>query len=228
MKQIVLLHGWGASAGKLELLEHELEKLNWVTLNLDLPGFGIPPANRAWSVDDYADYVLKQTAKKWADNNWVVFGHSFGGRVAIKLAAWGKVSAMVLCAPGGLSRPGGVKRVVFRVMAKLGKVLGLQRYQGLLYKMAREHDYEKVSGVMRETFKLVVEEDLKPELEKIKVPALILWGEQDRMVPSSDGVMANEKIANSKLVLVANQGHKLPYEQPRRVAQEIGLWYRLL
>lgn len=227
-KRIILLHGWGATAGKLELLELELKKQGWETLNLSLPGFGLPPPDRAWNVSDYANYVSKQAQLKWGDKTWTVFGHSFGGRVAIKLAAGGKVTAVVLCAPGGLSRSNSVKRSIFGLIAKLGKGLGLHKYRGLLYKLAREHDYEKTSGVMRETFKLVVEEDLKPELDKITAPTLILWGEQDRVVPKADGIMAKERITNSKLVLIADQGHRLPYKLPERVAAEINTWYQSL
>jgi len=227
-KRIILLHGWGATAGKLELLELELKKQGWETMNLNLPGFGLAPPDRAWNVGDYVSYVSQQAGLKWGNKTWMVFGHSFGGRVAIKLAVGGKVTAVVLCAPGGLSRSIGARRIVFWILAKLGKLLGLQKYKWLLYKLAREHDYEQTTGVMRETFKLVLEENLRSELDKITVPTLILWGEQDRVVPKADGIMAKEKITTSKLVLIANQGHRLPYEQPEKVALEINTWYQSL
>ena len=209
------MHGWEARAGKLEPLAEELRKLGWKVENLELPGFGLPAPKQVWGVGEYADWVKAKGGGKW-----VVFGHTFGGRVAIKLAARGAVGGVVLCAPGGLSRPGRTKRALFRVLVKVGRALGLERYKAILYKLAREHDYEKTLEIMREVFKKVVEEDLNPLTGEIKVPTLVLWGKQDRVVPYTDG----QKFKRAKLVLFEDQGHKLPYELPGEVAAEIDKW----
>ena len=214
-KRIVLLHGWEARAGKLEPLADKLRKLGWKVENLELPGFGLPAPKTVWGVGDYADWI-----KEKAGGECVVFGHSFGGRVAIKLAARGAIKGVVLCAPGGLSRPGRIKRVLFGMLAKMGRAFGLEKYKTVLYKLAREHDYERTSGIMREVFKKVVEEDLNPLVGEIKVPTLVLWGKQDRVVPYIDG----QKFKQAKLVLLDGQGHRLPYELPEEVAKEIDIW----
>ena len=120
------MHGWEARAGKLEPLADELRKLGWKVENLELPGFGLPVPKTVWGVDDYADWV-----KEKAGGECVVFGHSFGGRVAIKLAAKGAARGAVLCAPGGLSRPGKVKRVLFRVLVKVGREYLIQYLKSL-------------------------------------------------------------------------------------------------
>ncbi len=220
-KRIVLIHGWGARAGKLEALSLKLEALGWEVLNLDMPGFGLADPPTAWGVGEYGDWVLGQIDKKWKRGTYAIFGHSFGGRVAIKLAALGKVDKVVLCAPGGLSRSGVVKRLIFKGLASLGKKMGLEQQKGFLYKLAREHDYEKTSGIMREVFKKVINEDLNPLAKGIKVPTLVLWGKQDRMVPYTDG----QKFVQAKLVLFDNQGHRVPYELPEEVAKEINIWF---
>lgn len=217
-KRIVLLHGWEARAGKLEPLAEELKKLGWKVENFELPGFGLPAPKQVWGVGEYADWVTKKMG-----GGYVVFGHSFGGRVAIKLAARGAVRGAVLCAPGGLSRLNGMKRGLFGVLAKVGKIIGLDKYKAVLYKLAREHDYERANGIMREIFKKVVDEDLRPEVLKIKIPALVLWGKEDKMVPVSDGEWVKEQIG-VKLVLFDGQGHRLPYELPGKAAKEIDIW----
>ncbi|KKT76806.1 MAG: Hydrolase, alpha/beta domain protein [Microgenomates group bacterium GW2011_GWB1_44_8] len=221
-KKIVLLHGWEARAAKLEPLARELQRLGWKVINLEMPGFGLSAPEFAWGVGEYADWVRSKVKGKY-----VVFGHSFGGRIAIKLAAQGGVKGVVLCAPGGLSRPGKMKRVLFEVLAKVGKVLSLERYKAVLYKLAREHDYERTDGVMREVFKKVVDEDLRPDVMKIRIPTLVLWGKEDKIVHVSDGKWTEEQIG-AKLVLFDGQGHKLPYELPERVAKEIDVWFGLL
>lgn len=222
-KKIVLLHGWGATAAKLDPLAGRLKKMGWEVLNLEVPGFGLPAPKSAWGVSEYVDWV----EKKVDDPNYVVFGHSFGGRIAIRLAVRGAVKGVVLCAPGGLSRPGKMKRELFEMLAKIGKTLGLEKYKAVLYKLAREHDYERAEGVMREVLKKVVDEDLRPEVVKIKIPALVLWGKEDKMVHVSDGEWVREQIG-AKLVLFEGQGHRLPYELPEKVAKEIDVWFGLL
>lgn len=219
-KRIVLLHGWETKTKKLEPLVWELGKLGWKTVNLEMPGFGLPAPKSAWGVKEYADWV----EKKIGDQNCVVFGYSFGGRIAIKLAARGTIKGVVLCAPGGLSRPNAGKRMLFRILAKVGKIFDLERYRAILYKLAREHDYERTEGIMREIFKKVVGEDLRPDVKKIKIPTLVLWGKKDRIVPVNDGEWIKEQV-KAELVLFEDQGHKLPYELPEKVAKETDVWF---
>lgn len=217
-KRIVLLHGWGASTSKLLPLEQELQKLDWETVNLQLPGFDLPAPDQAWGIPEYADYVNRHIKEKC-----VIFGHSFGGRVAIYLAAQKseKIAGVILCAPGGLSRTLLVKRILFKGLTFLGKLLRLDKYKWLVYKLAREHDYEKTTGVMREVFKKVVALDLWSFLRQNKLPTLVIWGDQDKVAPV-------QNIPHAKMIIIKNQGHRLPYELPERVAKEINIWSQSL
>jgi len=233
-KNIVLLHGWGASAEKLEGLKKELEALRWNVFVPELPGFETAPPNRVWGLDNYADYVLKK-----ADNNfksgYFIFGHSFGGGISIKVAlrSGTKLQGIVLCATRGFSRGSLVKRIIFFILAKLGKVLILFSpvayfWKKILYKLAREHDYEKTKGIMRDVFKKIIAEDLKDKVCKIKVPALVLWGEEDKMTPIKDAVFIKNNLPGAILVTFKNIGHRLPYERQKDVAINIEKWYKLI
>jgi pimeloyl-ACP methyl ester carboxylesterase len=114
-------------------------------------------------------------------------------------------------------------------LAKVGKVFLLfvpfaKAWKRFLYKIVREHDYEKTKGVMRETFKKIISENLKPLICSIKVPVLILWGEKDVMTPFTDALFIKKTLPKSKLVAFQNNGHKLPYEKPKQLAKEINKW----
>src|SRR3990170_7476919 len=170
-KRIVLLHGWGAETKKLEPLKQELEKLGWQVLLPKLAGFEKPAPKKIWGIKEYSDYVYEGVRKKFGDNKFYVFGHSFGGRIAIKIAAsdFRQVVGVILCAAGGISRNYKIARLIFYSMAKSGKIFLLvpqiaKRFRKLLYKAAHEHDYEKTQGIMREIFKKVIAEDIKPLL----------------------------------------------------------------
>ena len=234
-KNIVLLHGWGAATYNLEPLKSEFEKLGWQVLLPQLAGFENPAPKEVWGIKEYSNYVREEAVNVFGKDKFFVFGHSFGGGVAIKLASSNSknLSGVILCATRGISRGKSVKRLLFTTLAKTGKLFLVtpqlaQKFRKLLYKAAREHDYEKTQGIMREVFKKVVSEDLKPSLHNIKVPTLILWGEDDKMTPIKDAKYIKSVLSKSKLVTYKDQGHKLPYEKPKVLAKEIELWSKQL
>jgi len=228
-----LLHGWGGSSEKLRPLSDCLRKAGWEVLNLGFPGLSLPEPTEVWGVNDYANYVSGKLPVKWRKEGYFIFGHSFGGRVAIKMAVqqFEGLKGTVLCAPGGLSRANAVKRAVFWLMAKMGKALVIymplvEKYKRFLYRLARQHDYEKAEGIMRDVFRKVVGELLMPQVDKIRLPTLILWDRSDRVVPYQDGERARLKIKKSKLVLFNHRGgHKMPYFFPEEVVEEIEKWH---
>lgn len=226
---IVLLHGWDASKEKLLSLGKALAEIGWRVLIPDLPGFGkssLP--SRPWGVGEYSDFILKVIDKFYGKKKVYIFGHSFGGRLAIKVAALypKKIAGIVLCGSAGISRGNFLKRIFFLLLAKIGKLIfpKSEKFRQLIYKLAKEHDYEKTKGVMRETFKLAISEDLKPLLAKIKIPTLILWGTEDKMTPIADGFILKKAISKAKLVLFEGEGHKLPYEKPKEIARVVNSW----
>jgi len=226
---IVLLHGWGTTKEKLLSLGKALSKNEWQVLIPDLPGFGkssLPP--KPWGVSEYVDFTLKTINKLYGKKKVFLFGHSFGGRLAIKIASLypNKIAGIILCGSAGISRPSFLKRGFFLVLTKLGKMIfpKSEKPRQLIYKLAKEHDYEKTKGVMRETFRLVVSEDLKPLLSKIKTPTLILWGTKDKMTKYADARIIAAKVKHSELVSFPGLDHKLPYEKPELLAERITEW----
>ncbi|MBR0400673.1 MAG: alpha/beta hydrolase [Mogibacterium sp.] len=86
IRTAVILQGWGTS---LDLYDSVAAAINDVyrVVQLDLPGFGDsdePP--EAWNVDAYADFLCV-FMEKLGVRNAVLIGHSYGGRMIIKLAA---------------------------------------------------------------------------------------------------------------------------------------------
>lgn len=232
MKNIILLHGWGASCKKLEPLAGNLRTNRWSVMNLRLPGFDLAQPKISWEVSDYAKYVINQASKRFAKQKYFIFGHSFGGRIAIMMASMqtSNLEGIVLCATGGLSKGNASKRFIFLVLAKIGKALtpwmsAAHFYRKLLYRVAGEHDYERATGIMKETLQRVVEEDLKPNLTKIKLPTLILWGRVDKVTPLKDALAAKNGIKKSELIIFDDEGHDLPYKKPKAVTEEVEKWY---
>lgn len=212
---VILLHGWGATSQSLSPLSGVLSESCRV-LTVDLPGFGwsmAPPT--AWGVTEYARHVeglMRETGIKAA----ALVGHSFGGRIAITLAARqpALVSRLVLVASSGIRPP--------RRLGYYGRVgaFKLARWffsrpgwgaigQRMLSKMSGRfgsRDY-CAAGPMRPTLVKVVNEDLTPLLPAVQTPTLILWGDRDQEVPRSAMEIMAARIPHARLIVFEGAGH---------------------
>jgi non-heme chloroperoxidase len=63
--------------------------------------------------------------------------------------------------------------------------------------------------------------DATPELGRIAVPSLLLWGDRDSLVTRADQEALLAAIPASRLVVHAGAGHAPHWEDPARVAAEI-------
>lgn len=217
-KVVVWLHGWakGYSKEKYQKLIDSLSE-KYRVVALDFPGFGGSSwPLRPWDVSDFADAVAK-FIKKLGIKEYVLAGHSFGGRVAIKMAVGGnKIEKLVLVDSAGIERKG--MMVKLRLLVAKLVPEGLKKlFSGRL----GAKDYRESVGVMRESLKLIVNENLEVDLAKIKMPTLIVWGENDGLTPLGQGKIMNRLIGGSKLVIIPEANHRLPLDQVARLAKEM-------
>ena len=68
------------------------------------------------------------------------------------------------------------------------------------------------------------EPEMWNRVNEIKQPTLLMWGEQDVIVPFSDAVLFQEKIPHSELVSYPNASHLPMEELPIDVANDIDQW----
>jgi len=80
--------------------------------------------------------------------------------------------------------------------------------------------------VWRATCEGLLEDDSFGEPDKIKAPTLILWGDQDATCPRSDQESLAAAIAGSRLVVYPGGGHALYWEEPDRVASDLGAFIK--
>ncbi len=212
-KPVVLLHGWG---GRVESFRPVFDFLRprFKVYALDLPGFGRsdePPV--AWGVGDYATVLADFLAGLGIEKAAVV-AHSFGGRVALALAAHfpDRIDRLVLIDSAGIKPKRTLSyhlRVAAAKAARSLSVLGRggRKVKEAIYALTGSKDYRETAGVMRATFVRVVNEDLRPLLPQIKAPTLLIWGEKDPDTPLSDGQIMEQEIADAGLVVLKNAGH---------------------
>lgn len=58
-------------------------------------------------------------------------------------------------------------------------------------------------------------------LSEVKTPTLVVWGDNDRIIPRDSGLQYVEGLANARLEVVANAGHLVEWDQPAQLAELI-------
>lgn len=182
---VLFLHGWGGSTASFGV-EAQIFSKKFRTINLDFPSFGrSAEPERPLSVEDFA-LLLKNLLAELGVKKCCVVGHSFGGRVAIKLAAMHSdlFEKIVLVDSAGVKPRRSIfckfRIFFFKMLKKLVK-RGVLKEKWL--KNFGSKDYRALSPVMRQTFVKVVNEDLLPDIKKITTETLIIWGRRDRETP---------------------------------------------
>lgn len=214
---VLLLHGWGSNIKSFSLLI-ELLKCKYRVLAFDYPGFGESQMiNKSLSVDDYADIVV-DFLKLMNVINVTLIGHSFGGRIIIKLNNRQDLSfnieKNVLIDAAGLKDKKSIKTKIkialFKTLKKMSKLLPIQNdkkeeLEKNLRKKFGSSDYASSPKVLQDTLVKAVNEDLSEYLPKMK-ETLIIWGDNDTVTPMWMAKKMESEIKNSGLV-VLHGGH---------------------
>ncbi len=223
-QDVIILHGWNLSGERFSPLFAVLKKKGFRVFAPDFPGFGKEsPPMEAWHVSDYAGflagYIQKNTIK-----NPILIGHSFGGRVALMYAEKHptELKKLILTGTPGFSPIPSKKLMVFLIISKIGGfIFSLPGLRGkedearkFLYKLAGAREFLRAEGVMRQTFKYVVADDLKSAMMAISVPCHLVWGEKDMIVPISIAKRMKDIIPHATLTILSDADHGVPFHQP--------------
>lgn len=224
--EVVGLHGWARTRADLA---RPLAGLN--ALAFDLPGFGAspdPPA--AWGARDYA--ALLAEALVGLDRPQVVLGHSFGGRIAISLAAsWPElVSGLVLTGVPMLRQKSASMSSPWRFrVAKWGSRHGLvsgSRMEELRHRYG-SYDYRHAQGVMRSVLVRIVDESYEEDLARITCPVELIWGANDTVAPVAIAREASALLRDAKLEVIPDVGHMTPLSSAHILRQSVQRLYRV-
>ena len=217
-KPVVLLHGWGSNISLFSSMTELISK-KYKVIAMDLPGFGkSDEPKEAWTVDNYVDFVI-DFLKEFGFEEAIFLGHSFGGRIIIKLFSRKnlpfKITDIILTGSAGVLPKKSTKQKVKVKIYKITKNIYSSKLIKKFFPNALENlrnkngsaDYKAASPVMRQTLVKVVNEDLVPLFENINIPTLLIWGKNDTATPLEDGKLMNSKMKGSALVVLENSGH---------------------
>jgi pimeloyl-ACP methyl ester carboxylesterase len=233
---LLLMHGFGSSLQAWDDWSLKLEQ-KYRVIRLDLPGFGLTGASPANDYSEEKDLaILTHFADKLGLEKFSIIGHSMGGKMAWTLAASQpeRVQALVLMAPDGFpeakdfgTKPYEVPAVTGLIKYFLPKYLVRKSIEPAFAeadalsdaRVNRYYDMLRAPGVraaILERSNQTIYTDPVPRLKAIKAPTLLIWGEQDQMIPSTNAKSYANVLSNSTTVLVPKLGHLLQEEQPEK------------
>lgn len=177
-----------------------------------MPSFGSSAQiDCAWSVDDYAQWLFDFVKAQKLDYPHII-AHSFGARVAFKaLSRRNFADRLIITGGAGLVKP--------RSPAYMRKVRRYRAVKKLFPGFAERHfgseEYRSLSPVMRESYKKIVNEDLRGCASSINNKTLLIYGESDFVTPKEEeGEIFNSLIKGSRLEVICG-GHFCFSENPQ-------------
>jgi pimeloyl-ACP methyl ester carboxylesterase len=207
---VVLVHGLSGSARWWSRNVPGIAERYRIYL-VDLPGFGTMRSLRR-------RFVLAESAtwlSEWMDAAGLehahLVGHSMGGYVSVRLAASRPelVRRLVLVAPAGV--PAERSMLGHLVPLLLAARHATPAFMPVLVRDALRMGPTTLWRAARD----LLAEDVRADLRKIEAPTLLVWGENDPLIPPAVGDLLREEIPNCRLLLVRRAGHVPMFDQPK-------------
>jgi pimeloyl-ACP methyl ester carboxylesterase len=242
---ILLVHGLGGSALNWVAVAPALAA-RFRVLMPDLPGHGdSQPIPGLASIDPLADALASLIEREQAAPVPVV-GHSLGGLVALRLAVRRPelVAGLMLCAPAGLSSSRAYARYMLEVLGVVrpGRFLTRRRARIAASPALRQLVFgwwgasdpaalppDVVDGFLagwerhtdtRSSARAMVSAQIRPDLEQVRAPTLVLWGARDNQVGIADAFEFARRL-RAPLRTIPDCGHLLVGERPDAVLEGV-------
>ena len=232
---LLLLHGYSDSWRAYGPLLGRLARVHR-TIAVSLRGHADSPRpETGYGIGDFASDLLALMDRCGLPNATVV-GHSMGSMVAARLALDhpDRVEALVLIGAlatlkGNAAAEGELRDAVEDLTDPVPADFVRAFQESTLARPVAPAFLETViaeslkmpARVWRAALRSMLEQDLSPELHRIGVPALILWGDHDGLCDRASQTALARAIPDARLSVLAGAGHAPHWEDPAGVAAEI-------
>ncbi|MGG3888158.1 alpha/beta fold hydrolase [Metabacillus fastidiosus] len=239
---LVLVHGFLSSTfcyrRIIPLLQSEFR-----IIAIDLPPFGKTEKSTRFvhSLNNMAKVII-ELLEKLQIKNAILVGHSLGGQVSLNavnqkpemfkkvvllcsssymkrlhptLICGSYIPYFYLCIKHWLARQGILKNLYNVVHDRT--LIDQEMMEGYLEPFHDDQIFRALTRMIRDH-----EGDLPSEtLNKIETPSLLIWGEEDKVVPVHIGEKLSKDLPNSNFISFKKTGHLVPEEIPEHVTDKI-------
>ncbi|OKH25855.1 alpha/beta fold hydrolase [Chroogloeocystis siderophila] len=225
-RMMLLVHGAGGSCRHWEPVLAQLDAAECFPVAIDLPGHGASDGYVPESIDAVAEFLNAFLDSLGIEHPICYVGQSMGGLIGLQFALTypDRVAQLVLMATSA--------RIQLHPDFLQQAITGQWNRETLWQSFAPEvpeNLKELVLGEFQHTrlkanasdFMGVSSVDLSSAVSALRLPTLILTGDDDVIISPRKSKMLHSQIDNSHLVTITGAGHYLHVEQPVKVASEI-------
>lgn len=237
---IILLHGFVVSLESFDGWSRQLSA-DYRVIRFDLAGHGLtgPDSKKRYAPIERAEFIGAVMDALGVERA-VIGGNSLGGLAAWRFAAAHpeRVASLVLVSPGGFpnqyvsDEPVAPPPAMVAFLRTAAPAAVRTALQGVYFDDAKitQARVDLMSDMMRrrgngEAFIDSINEfslpDPTEDLARIAVPTLILWGEEDLVIPVAQAAMMEKAIPGATLIRYAGVGHVPQEEEPAMTAADV-------
>jgi len=234
---LMLLHGFGGNKDTFTRVSRFLVKRYRVIIP-DIIGFGesAHPSQADYSPPAQVER-LRALSQALSLKNLHLGGNSMGGQIALRYAALypTEVNSLWLLSPA-VARSS-FKSEVLKVIAESNHnpliarnvkefeevmALGMSKPPFIPKPMLEVLAQERIQNAALEEriFQGIIDHSVEDQIRGMETPALIVFGNQDRIISIETANVLSKLLPNSKVVVVQNAGHVPMFEQPRQCAND--------
>lgn len=240
---ILLLHGFGASTYSWRYIVDGLCE-DYKIIAIDLKGFGLSdkPTDNKYTVRDQSEMVMA-FIHQYRLNNVTLVGHSFGGAVALftylemMQSIESTISKMILLDSASYNQefPYFISILRTPILNRISLTLLPDKVNTRMILKKAFYDDSKITEEMTEVYASYLDtpgayhaliatakqivpskiETITHRYKDINIPVLLVWGENDEIVPLSIGRSLSEEIPKAELRVIRGCGHVPQEECPK-------------
>jgi len=235
---LLLIHGWGMSGKIWEVIETDLSKYYKLYI-VDLPGMGKSEEIQDYSITNIVNQLYNKLPKKIS-----IMGWSLGGIIALKYYENYPESInrlfLVASTPCFINKKnwnlgideGLLNKFYDQLVDNWSKTLN----QFFMLQLIGSNNRKEIMAGLHKTFinktpprikslklalKILNNTDLTKTISNIKVPTIIISGDNDRLTPKNASLFMHNKIKNSRLKVFKNTGHIPFLSHPKDFLKEV-------
>ncbi len=212
---IVHFHG----AGGLHLYRsHELLAHNHRVLLFEVPGFGSSAVNeRSRSVQDLGQ-TMAEAVTQLGIHQFNLMGNSFGGRLALwaALQVPERIRSLILVAPAAILPENHVRPRDISPEERLKRLFA--HPERVTLPPPTPPDIVAKQNAFTRRLVVPSRDELEAQMAGFQPPVLVVWGTDDRMIPSDMGRVYVEKLPTAFFVMLYDAGHEADADRPEAFA----------